>query len=82
MPTAPGLGFSIRRSALLRRGTHFFRATKLRVAVSAVLERGLKTAKQLGAVREARLHARSRAVDELKARGVEAWQASREPPRR
>lgn len=85
VPTAPGLGFAIRRSALLRYGTHFFRANTLRVAVKAVWERGLSVARELGATRDARLAARSQAVEAQAASGREAWQDELPlpaPPRR
>ncbi len=59
LPTAPGLGFEIDRSALARFGTRFYLGTKVRVAVSAVLDRGLSEAKQLGAVRDKRLAERA-----------------------
>lgn len=62
LPAAPGLGFTVSRRALRRFGRHFFRATRLRVAVSAVLDRGLRAAKEAGAVRDARLAGRERAL--------------------
>lgn len=74
VPTAPGLGFAIDPRQLRRHGQHFFRATKLRMAVSAVIDKGLKTAKELGAVRDARLAARSRELDTRTAKGVAPWQ--------
>ena len=72
LPTAPGLGFTVSRRALRRHGRHFFRATRARVAVSAVLDRGLAAAREAGAVRDARLAARAR---DLAARGAgdEPW---------
>ncbi len=69
LPAAPGLGFTIDARALRRHGTHFFRATPLRVAVAAVWEKGLTAARELGAARDARLSARSRAVDERRRAG-------------
>ena len=80
VPTLPGLGFEIDPTALRRHGRHFFKATKLRVAVGAVLDKGVATAKALGAVRQARLDARAEAVDAALARGEDvALQALREP---
>ncbi|MHB8877599.1 MAG: mandelate racemase/muconate lactonizing enzyme family protein [Myxococcaceae bacterium] len=55
VPTAPGLGFEISKRALRRHGTHFFRATGMRVALNAVLEKGLRSAREAGAVRDRRL---------------------------
>ena len=78
VPTAPGLGFSIDRRALRRHGSHFFRATKVRVAVSAVLDRGLATARELGRVRAARLQAREATVEQLIRGGTEPWRAALE----
>ena len=72
LPTAPGLGFTIRPQALRRFGRHFFKATQVRVAVSAVLERGLRAAKEAGAVRAARLAERERAIASRGA-GEEPW---------
>ncbi|HEY6003973.1 MAG TPA: mandelate racemase/muconate lactonizing enzyme family protein [Anaeromyxobacter sp.] len=72
LPTAPGLGFTVSRRALRRFGRHFFRATQVRVAVSAVLERGLRAAKEAGAVRAARLAEREREVASRRP-GGEPW---------
>jgi L-alanine-DL-glutamate epimerase-like enolase superfamily enzyme len=72
LPAAPGLGFTVSRRALRRFGRHFFRATRARVAVSAVLERGIRAAKEAGAARAARLAARERAVASAPA-GTEPW---------
>jgi L-alanine-DL-glutamate epimerase-like enolase superfamily enzyme len=63
IPERPGLGFDIDRRALRRHGKRFFVATKARVAVRAVLDRGLAEAKELGDVRRRRLEARSRELD-------------------
>lgn len=63
LPTRPGLGFEIDKAALRRFGKHFFRADKLRVAVRTVLDRGVKEARYLGEVRDARLAARAQALD-------------------
>ncbi len=58
LPDRPGLGFEIDPRALRRHGKHFFRATKLRMAVQAVRDKGLATAREIGAARDARLAAR------------------------
>lgn len=58
LPTTPGLGFDIAPRQLSRYGKVFYRGTKLRVALHAVMDKGVKTAKELGAVRDARLKAR------------------------
>ncbi len=71
LPTAPGLGFSIDPAQLRRHGHCFYRGTKLRVAVRAVLDKGIKTAKALGAVRDARLAARHAQLDSQTAAGVD-----------
>lgn len=62
LPTAPGLGFQIDQSALRRHGTCYYRGTKLRVAVAAVWDKGIKTAKELGAIRQNRLDQRLAAL--------------------
>ncbi len=79
VPTAPGLGFEIRKSALLRWGSHFFKANKLRVAVSAVWDKGLKTAQELGRVRDGRLAARDRDVEAAVAKGEPPWSQALAP---
>ncbi len=71
LPSAPGLGFRIDERALRKHGTHFFRATRARVAVAAVRDKGLKVALEIGATRDARLAARHRQVEELLARGTD-----------
>lgn len=79
LPAAPGLGFEIDRRALRRYGRHFFRATKLRVAVSAVIDKGLKVAREAGGIREARLTTRSAEIDAASAAGRDlALEALRE----
>lgn len=70
VPDGPGLGFEPSRRALRRFGHHFFRGTKARVAVSAVLERGLRAARAAGEAREGRLAARSAEVERA---GAEPW---------
>ncbi|MBI3184354.1 MAG: mandelate racemase/muconate lactonizing enzyme family protein [Myxococcales bacterium] len=72
VPRGPGLGIEISQRALRRHGHHFFKATKLRVAVSAVLDKGLRTAKEAGAARDARLAARERELAELSTRGEDS----------
>lgn len=67
LPTRPGLGFEIDRAALKRHGTKFFSANKAWVALRAVVDRGLKEAKHLGAVRTKRIEGRAdqlRAIDD------------------
>ncbi|MFO7564862.1 MAG: mandelate racemase/muconate lactonizing enzyme family protein [Enhygromyxa sp.] len=63
LPLEPGLGFSIDRRALARHGRRFFTATPTRVAVRTVLDKGLATARELGAVRERRLAARAEQLE-------------------
>lgn len=69
LPTLPGLGFEIDGRALRRYGRHFYRADTLRVAVRAVLDKGLGTAREIGAVRSARLHARHAELERAIAQG-------------
>ncbi len=64
IPERPGLGFEIDRRALRRWGKRFFTATKARVAVRAVRDRGLSEARRLGEVRGRRLEERSRELDQ------------------
>ena len=63
LPRRPGLGFEIDRGALRRHGRRFYTATPLRVAVRAVLDRGLAEAKRVGEVRDQRLADRDRQLD-------------------
>lgn len=63
LPVEPGLGFSIDRRALARYGRRYFVATPTRVAVRAVLDKGLAVARELGAIRERRLAERSEQLD-------------------
>jgi D-galactarolactone cycloisomerase len=63
LPTAPGLGFEVSARELKKHGTRFFHATKLRVAVATVLDKGLSTALEAGRTREARLAARHAELD-------------------
>jgi L-alanine-DL-glutamate epimerase-like enolase superfamily enzyme len=71
LPTRPGLGFEIDPAQLRRHGRHFFRATTLRMAVHAVLDKGVATARAIGAVRDARLAARVRELDAQVAAGAD-----------
>jgi len=45
--TAPGLGFEIDRRALRRYGTRFFSMGKLGLAVHAVMDKGIRTAREI-----------------------------------
>jgi hypothetical protein len=63
LPVEPGLGFTIDRRALARYGRRFFTATPTRVAVRTVLDKGLGTARELGAIRARRLAQRSEQLD-------------------
>ncbi|MCP4201206.1 MAG: mandelate racemase/muconate lactonizing enzyme family protein [bacterium] len=67
LPQRPGLGFDIDRRALRRYGKRFFTATKARVALRAVLDRGFAEARQLGEVRQHRLEKRGRELDASRA---------------
>jgi len=69
LPTAPGLGFEVDAGQLARHGKRFFHGTGLRVAVRAVLDRGIKTAREVGAVRANRLAQRSAALDKASGAG-------------
>ena len=69
LPTAPGLGFSINPRALRRYGSVFYRGTPLRVAIHAVWDKGLKTAKHLGAVRQARIDAQQAVLAQRESAG-------------
>jgi L-alanine-DL-glutamate epimerase-like enolase superfamily enzyme len=71
IPDGPGLGFEIDRSALRRYGKKFSTSTKLRVSFAAVMDRGLSTARQLGATRQARLDERHVAVEALRSSGTD-----------
>jgi L-alanine-DL-glutamate epimerase-like enolase superfamily enzyme len=71
LPTAPGLGFAISRRALQRYGTHFYRATRLRMAMFAVWDKGFAVAKELGATRDARLAERHRVIEAASTDGVD-----------
>lgn len=63
LPTRPGLGFEIDRRILRRHAKHFFRATGIRMAAHAVLDKGLKIAQEIGRRRDARLAARDRELE-------------------
>jgi len=76
VPEAPGLGFQVSARALRRFGHHFCRATRGRVALAAIRERGLAAARGAGAVRDARLAARAEEVERETAAGREPWRAA------
>jgi L-alanine-DL-glutamate epimerase-like enolase superfamily enzyme len=88
LPDRPGLGFEVDRRALRRHGKRFYTATGLRVAVGAVLDRGLSEARRVGRVRRQRLEARDRRLHEiagdpaLDPLRVEMSRAGRQPPLR
>lgn len=65
LPERPGLGFDIDPAALRRHGKRLYTATPTRVAVRTVLDRGVSEARRLGALRNARLAARSAELDAL-----------------
>lgn len=73
LPTLPGLGFEIDPSQLRRYGTRVYLATKARMAVATVLDRGVREARHLGAVRQARLDARSVELDAAQAAGADVF---------
>ena len=72
LPSRPGLGFEIDRKALRRHGKRLFTATRPRVAMATVMDRGLGEARKLGAERDARLAERSKALDATMAAGKSA----------
>ena len=72
LPTRPGLGFEIDRAALRRYGSRFFTATNLRVAVRAVLDRGLAEARALGTARRRRLAQREAELATMQDPALEA----------
>ncbi len=74
LPTRAGLGFEIDARALRKYGSHFFKATRLRMAVHAVLDKGIGTAREIGAARDARLEARHRELEARIARGEDPIQ--------
>jgi L-alanine-DL-glutamate epimerase-like enolase superfamily enzyme len=55
LPTAPGLGVAIDRRALRRWGDRFYTGTKTRVAVQVLLDKGFRTARELGRVKAERV---------------------------
>lgn len=73
LPTRPGLGFEIDGAALNRFGKRFYTATKLRVSLATVWDRGLTLAKDLGATRDARLAARNDALEAKTAAGEDVF---------
>lgn len=80
LPTAPGLGFTVDPRKPRRHGRHFFKATKLRTAVRAVLDKGLATARELGAVRDARMATHGAELDAMVARGEDVVKQALTPP--
>ena len=80
LPTTPGLGFHIDPGALRRYGKRYYRGTKLRVAVSAVWDKGIQTAKELGAIRQARLDARMASLAAREAAGEDLLAPFVQPP--
>jgi D-galactarolactone cycloisomerase len=66
LPDKPGLGFEIDPAALKRHGSRFFTATNLRVAVRAMLDRGLAEARQVGASRRRRLAQREAELERMR----------------
>lgn len=74
LPTRPGLGFEIDARALRRWGKHFYTATKLRVAITTVLDRGIREAKHVGGLRQKRLDARDVALNAAIASGTDPVQ--------
>ncbi|MBT3219150.1 MAG: hypothetical protein HN348_08670, partial [Proteobacteria bacterium] len=79
LPTLPGLGFEIDSAALRRYGKRFYKATPVRVAISAVLQRGIKEAKKIGALRDERLNSRSAELDRAFAAGEDAVTLAMKP---
>lgn len=69
LPTAPGLGFEIHQGALRRHGHHFYRGTRLRVAVSAVLDKGISVAREAGGLRDERLRKRHEEIEKERSSG-------------
>jgi L-alanine-DL-glutamate epimerase-like enolase superfamily enzyme len=72
LPTRPGLGFEIDPAALKRHGSRFFTATNLRVAVRAVLDRGLAEAREVGTARRRRLADREAELATMRDPALEA----------
>lgn len=69
LPDRPGLGFDIDPQALRKYGRHFYKATKLRVAISTVRDKGIRIARQAGQARDARLARRRQALLAMQQRG-------------
>ena len=80
LPTRPGLGIELDPSVLGRHGSCAFVASPLRVAVKAVLSRGLGAARTLGATRHARLKARSEELDRAVTAGGDLVKLGLEEP--
>jgi L-alanine-DL-glutamate epimerase-like enolase superfamily enzyme len=71
IPDKPGLGFEIDARKLRKYGQHFFRATALRVAVRTLLDKGVRSAREMGQARAARLARRHAELDALAAGGTD-----------
>ncbi|MBI5493792.1 MAG: mandelate racemase/muconate lactonizing enzyme family protein [Deltaproteobacteria bacterium] len=65
LPTAPGLGVLVDERRLRRFGHHFFTATRARVAVRTVLDKGIRIARLAGDTRDARLRARHEELESM-----------------
>jgi D-galactarolactone cycloisomerase len=79
LPTTPGLGFDIDPRKLRRFGSHYYKATKARVAWRTVRDRGLSAARETGKVRDERLAARNEVVEAMVARGEDPALQALEP---
>lgn len=79
LPTTPGLGFEIDGGQLWRHGSQFYRGTKLRVSLAAVLDKGIATAKEIGKVRDERLAARRVELEKRTAAGEDLLRAFAQP---
>ena len=55
IPTGPGLGITIDRSALRKHGTRFFKMDRKRLILFALRDRGLKASKEMDSAKRARL---------------------------
>lgn len=71
IPTGPGLGFDVDPVGLRRYAKRFFTATKARVAISTIRERGLREARRLGSIRDARLARRDQELQAEIAAGLD-----------
>jgi hypothetical protein len=55
VPTGPGLGITIDRSALRKHGKRFFKMDRKRLIFFALRDRGIKASKEMDAAKRARL---------------------------